>query len=1208
MAGGFVLVGGGRNGDWCIRICDPEDEGKAVGSTYLAVDEFILPSYDLTFDGVDGLCFPGDTVSVKGKVKNYSGHGFGGLRAAAIISINGRQVEEKPLGIGPDGSFDVAFKAGDENEDFVSYTVEVRLTDMTGETLEFNHHSYLTAAVSYETLLLNRDSGEFGMEPGDIYWKSSSRSGGILSEPAARIRCRVNVAGKAVEGVPVDYELKHEGRLVHEGRVMSGDTVELDMNSLASGLYEFVLKASSENLGGRKVNPSDGYRIMYLRKDDDTVPCEIDRMFRTSFEDGVISMQLGSGTGPVWAVAELFGEGREVLEKELVCLEGRAGKPGSLVTLEYPYSDDCSDQVLLSVYYFRNGKRYHFKENFERPGPEELLPLEFISFTDRALPGQDCILRLKTAPGAELAATVFDVSSEKIFRNIWQRQMVYDKELNIYPVSVCGCNGGYGSSVMTKGLYATVLDETVVVAYGTNARSLETGSAGMDGSVPDVREDFSTTLAFEPFVRPSSDGTAELKFRTSDKLSIFKVMAYAHDRMMNNALIDNELLVTLPAKVAVAAPLYLYEGDRYVLKASVSNISPAALAGKICFEMYDGKTYRDAEPVRVDSVDVNVPAGGSAEAGFEVEVPGDVDSLGFKVVFVGHECASEGGAANEALISDGMFVPVPVHLDEKVLTEAHSAVLLGGQSADEVIAGLRKKFVNVSSSGAEYSEVSVMDMIREALPAGYETDGNDAVSLSESIFMNFIAADLRKDDQAGVRKCVETAMNSISRLLACANNDGGFGWLEGMPSSPIVTSLVLERYAQLRDRRLLDVAQHVWGEDSLDGLDCAVLPAVKYLDSAYFADNERPAWYGRLSPGQYLAVRSKFAGIEFDEDAARNAVGGKGYKEFRKQVRNHLIPEETGTSGDILSKARMTRTIVDLLDGTPAGFRLRKAWGLSSASDVKKMIKSRDRELKSLKQYAVEHPSGGIYYPNAVMPWRGLLESEAYAHAMICDLFRDVADSYYGDRSLGGIADGISLWLMLQKETQEWTADPGYAEALAAVCDGSEEVRNTRIAMLKKRYSKRFDEIKASGNGFTISVDYYKDGTDGARIRLSDGDSLSVGDKITAVYSLWSAENRSHVRLSVPRAACMRPADQLSGWSRGWFRSIPYGFMTIQPFSYREVKADRTLYWIDVFPEEKTVVEEELFVTQEGLFTTPAAEIESLYAPHYRANGVSRRM
>ena len=67
-------------------------------------------------------------------------------------------------------------------------------------------------------------------------------------------------------------------------------------------------------------------------------------------------------------------------------------------------------------------------------------------------------------------------------------------------------------------------------------------------------------------------------------------------------------------------------------------------------------------------------------------------------------------------------------------------------------------------------------------------------------------------------------------------------------------------------------------------------------------------------------------------------------------------------------------------------------------------------------------------------------------------------------------------------------------------------------------------------------------------------------------------------------------------------RPLAYGIYSVSPYSYREVKADRTLYWIDVFPEEKSSIEETFFVTQEGRFTSPVAEIESLYAPHYRAN------
>ena len=57
------------------------------------------------------------------------------------------------------------------------------------------------------------------------------------------------------------------------------------------------------------------------------------------------------------------------------------------------------------------------------------------------------------------------------------------------------------------------------------------------------------------------------------------------------------------------------------------------------------------------------------------------------------------------------------------------------------------------------------------------------------------------------------------------------------------------------------------------------------------------------------------------------------------------------------------------------------------------------------------------------------------------------------------------------------------------------------------------------------------------------------------------------------------------------------------PQGYREVRSDKTVYWFDSYPEEKSVITEEYFVTQAGVFTSPVVEIESLYAPHYRANG-----
>jgi hypothetical protein len=112
-----------------------------------------------------------------------------------------------------------------------------------------------------------------------------------------------------------------------------------------------------------------------------------------------------------------------------------------------------------------------------------------------------------------------------------------------------------------------------------------------------------------------------------------------------------------------------------------------------------------------------------------------------------------------------------------------------------------------------------------------------------------------------------------------------------------------------------------------------------------------------------------------------------------------------------------------------------------------------------------------------------------------------------------------------------------------------------------------------------------------------------VGESVRAEYRIWNRENRSFVRLTAPRPAAFRPVDQLSGHYGWWIRPLRVaGWISFSPQGYRSVLSDRTQYWFDSYPEEKTTVTEEFFVTQEGVFQTPVTEVECLYAPHYRAN------
>ena len=201
------------------------------------------------------------------------------------------------------------------------------------------------------------------------------------------------------------------------------------------------------------------------------------------------------------------------------------------------------------------------------------------------------------------------------------------------------------------------------------------------------------------------------------------------------------------------------------------------------------------------------------------------------------------------------------------------------------------------------------------------------------------------------------------------------------------------------------------------------------------------------------------------------------------------------------------------------------------------------------------------------------------------------------------ISDGIRLWLMLQKETQKWEANFSFVNAAASIMNGSESMKNTSILVLSKSYEKPYDSLKAAGNGFTVSRSFQREADGGKKVDIAPGDTLRTGDRLVAKYSINNAENRSFVRVSVPHPGCLRPVDQLSGRIGWWLLPMGYAGGHFAPQGYREVRSDRTVYLFDSYPEEKSVITEEYFVTQAGVFTSPVVEIESLYAPHYRANG-----
>ena len=1138
--GEYVLPEGLRNGRFRLEV-------KNLASQSFPVDEYVLPSFDLEWDKIEQVYFTGDTLPVSGELVSYSGHNLSGAHLNLTVSHYGTEVyqEEKDTE-GRRFGFEVPVKV----EGW--YYAELTVTDLTGETRSFGRHYYVGNRLDVEAIVEDGVDAElvFTDDPEPVYWRGR--------DPRVVVRStqvRVTLVGKDGSGNKVPLTVHYRvldiaGEKVYlEGDAPSGQTVTLQLPQ--SGLYQLestvsaVRAASGETIKGKSM-----LKLLCTQPADKKLPKQVDKLFLGG-DDVIaqgkgISAVLGSGNKPVWAVVTLYGEERKVLETKKVKLAAN-----SVMPLELSYKDSYPDAVRLVVFYFLNGRSQRYERVYRREKDRYSLPLQFSRFTSDARPGTEYTFTLQSVTGTEAVAAIWDKSLDAIAYNNWP--LVHFRDVSVDDVFIYASCGRVGS-ILDENIYysgARMLGRSndampEVMASAVRKESEEMVMADTKADSDDaagaaeqvkVRSDFATALAFLPALQPAADGTLSVNFRTADKLSTYYVRVYAHDPAMHNALVEKEMVVSLPVQVQLLEPRFLYEGDVWEAAVSVSSIAPVPVSGRIVLQVGDTQ----------QQLPVTVPAGEGLSHRFLVTIPSCHSERSEESLLVTASFLADG-------FSDAVQVTVPVLPAAQQLTEAHSAVLRAGMDREALLADLRSRFVNVPASAASLKEISVLDMVRDAIPSHVEPSSNDVLSLSEAWYVGQMASRLIPGDSSDI-----PGEDLLDKILACQNQDGGFGWFEGMKSTPMITAVLLERFAKLRDR----------GFEVPDMAD-----AVAYLDKEQF-DTVRASWYGGITDAQYLHVRALYAGEPFEVNPV-SEEGKKRMESFRKWVKDYLAPSSKagrGLQGQILPKARRVLTLQNLLtrDG---GTALAKAWGVKLSTRCR-LTSSLKKDVASLVEYAVEHRDGGWYYPNAVMPWRGLLETEAYAHSLLCDLLTS--------RGENTIADGIRLWLMLQKETQKWEAEPAFIDAITSILDGSQAVLDTRVVVLSARYQAPFKDVKASGNGFTVERRFFRDG-----VQLQPGDSVKVGDRIVAEYHIWNAENRSFVRLTAGREAALSPEQQLSGfvWGGG----------------YREVKANRTAYFFDSYPEENTQLTETFFVTQAGTFQAPVVVIESLYAPHYRAN------
>ncbi|MBP5483654.1 MAG: hypothetical protein J6X99_05285, partial [Bacteroidales bacterium] len=642
VSGEFALPKGLRNGRF-------ELEAVGLGYDWFRVDEFVLPSFDLAFDQTDQLYLVGDEITVSGLVTSYSGHNLSGAQVSVKVEHYGSVVmeDQQPLA---ENKFSFVFPVKQSGY----YDAQVTVTDATGETLSFSKGFYVSDYLNIDTQI--KDAADVDMP----------NQGYTILNTNLRMELRAKDGNGNIVPVQIHYKvLKADESVLESGITPSGQLLTVQLP--AGGFYRVKAELMVQRRDGKEIKAEKTVQVYSIGPDDRTLMKQIDRIFipgplEVADKYG-ITARIGTTQSDAYAVATLYGKQREVLVHKTFRVAD-----GSLDKLSFPYKDSYPDAVALQIFYFINGRAVCYDRVYRRAKDRYSMPLQFTRFQDKTYPGTTYTFGLKTAPNAEVLVAAWDKSMDAIATNDWTVVNMRDFSVETaYISSACGKVGGSD--------YEPILYRSNAVAKSAGVE-VEMMGAVEDSAVPfqlveekpsfggladiKVREDFSSALTFQPHLRPEADGTLNFSFSTSDKLSTYYVRAYAHDPAMHNALVEQEMIVSLPVKVALMEKRYMYAGYVYYDAVTVSSIADEPVSGVIALMVGE-----DA----VQQVPVVVEPGKTVTQRFRVQTEGTGD-LVLTAVFKAAE------------FSDAVRVTVPVYPNAQALVEAHSAVLLDGESRE----------------------------------------------------------------------------------------------------------------------------------------------------------------------------------------------------------------------------------------------------------------------------------------------------------------------------------------------------------------------------------------------------------------------------------------------------------------------------------------------------------------------------------------------
>ncbi|MCX6290886.1 MAG: MG2 domain-containing protein [Bacteroidetes bacterium] len=561
------------------------------------------------------------------------------------------------------------------------------------------------------------------------------------------------------------------------------------------------------------------------------------------------------------------------------------------------------------------------------------------------------------------------------------------------------------------------------------------------------RSNFNETAFFYPHLTTNDSGEIIVSFTIPEALTRWKMMGFASTTDLKYGMIEKELLTQKELMVIPDAPRFFREGDKITFKTKISNQSDSSLTGTAELFLFDAITMKplnifipsfskEKKGEATSVLSFSVAKGQSTLVQWNLAIPEGVGAITYKVV------------AKSGNFSDGEERAVPVLSNRMLVTETLPLPVRGKQnkafefsklknSASSATLNNHKLTLEFTSNPAWYA-VQALPYLMEfpyecseqifsryyanaiashiansspkikAVFDSWKSKSPDAflsnleknqelksLMLEETPWVLDAKNETERKKRVGLLFDLNKMSNELNGALVKLQKkqtpNGAWSWFEGMPDDRYITQYMVEGFGHLDHLGVKNVREN-------DKTWSMVKHAVQYLDARIKDDFNRlvetkvDLQKNHLSSIQiqYLYARSYFKDLPVAPDSK------KAFGYYKEQCQKYWLSNGEYLQGMIaLALYRYDDKLIP--------------------SDILKSLKENSQHSEELGMYW-KNNSGGYYW----------MQAPVETQALLIEAFDEIAKDQQS-------VNEMKVWLLKQKQTQDWKTTKATAEACYAL-------------------------------------------------------------------------------------------------------------------------------------------------------------------------------